>query len=61
MRSLRLNPVGNCPPTLVASIHGMNFVHMPELKFIHGYPMALIFMVISAVVPLWWFRKKGWL
>lgn len=49
------------PPTLVASIYGMNFEQMPELKFVHGYPMALIFMVISAVVPLWWFRKKGWL
>lgn len=49
------------PPTLVASIYGMNFEHMPELKFVHGYPMALILMVLSAVVPLWWFRKKGWL
>jgi magnesium transporter len=49
------------PPTLVASIYGMNFEQMPELKFAHGYPMALILMVISAVVPLWWFRKKGWL
>jgi magnesium transporter len=49
------------PPTLVASIYGMNFEQMPELKFAHGYPMALIIMVVSAVVPLWWFRKKGWL
>jgi magnesium transporter len=49
------------PPTLVASIYGMNFEHMPELKFMHGYPMALGLMVLSMVIPLWWFRRKGWL
>lgn len=49
------------PPTLVASIYGMNFEHMPELEWVAGYPMALCLMVASAVVPYLWFRKKGWL
>lgn len=49
------------PPTLIASIYGMNFVHMPELAQPWGYPMALIAMLISVIVPLAWFKKKGWL
>ena len=49
------------PPTLIASIYGMNFRHMPELYWVAGYPMALILMIASAVGPLWWFRRKGWL
>ncbi len=48
------------PPTLVASIYGMNFHHMPELSWPFGYPMALALMVISAAVPVVWFRKRGW-
>ena len=49
------------PPTLVASIYGMNFDLMPELKFKYGYPVALGLMILSAVVPLFYFKKKGWL
>ena len=49
------------PPTLVASIYGMNFKHMPELDWTFGYPMALILMVLSAVLPFLFFRRKGWL
>lgn len=49
------------PPTLVASIYGMNFKHMPELDWMGGYPMALGLMVVSMLIPLWWFRRKGWL
>jgi magnesium transporter len=49
------------PPTLVASIYGMNFHHMPELEKSWGYPMALLAMVASAVVPYLYFRRKGWL
>ena len=49
------------PPTLVASIYGMNFHHMPELSWLGGYPWALVLMVVSGLVPLWWFRKKHWL
>ncbi|HBM90926.1 MAG TPA: magnesium transporter [Rhodospirillaceae bacterium] len=49
------------PPTLVASIYGMNFKFMPELQFGWGYPFALFLMFISAVIPFWWFRRKKWL
>ena len=48
------------PPTLVASIYGMNFHHMPELSWSFGYPMAIGLMVMSAIVPVLWFRKRGW-
>ncbi len=49
------------PPTLIASIYGMNFDHMPELRQPLGYPLAVVAMILSAVAPLLWFRKKGWL
>lgn len=49
------------PPTLVASSYGMNFVNMPELDWTYGYPMAIGLMILSAVVPLWFFRRRGWL
>ncbi|WDZ77376.1 magnesium transporter CorA family protein [Ensifer adhaerens] len=49
------------PPTLVASVYGMNFRVMPELDWHFGYPWALAAMVISAVIPFFFFRWKGWL
>jgi magnesium transporter len=49
------------PPTLVASIYGMNFAHMPELGWTLGYPVALTMMVVAAVVPYLWFKREGWL
>jgi len=49
------------PPTLVAGIYGMNFEHMPELKWLAGYPWALGLIVLSAVMPYWIFKRKGWL
>jgi magnesium transporter len=49
------------PPTLIASIYGMNFRFMPELDWAGGYPFALGLMVASALVPMWYFRKRGWL
>jgi magnesium transporter len=49
------------PPTLIASIYGMNFKHMPELEWPWGYPMALGLMVLSALVPYLLFRWKKWL
>ncbi|KQY89747.1 magnesium transporter CorA family protein [Brevundimonas sp. Root1423] len=49
------------PPTLIASIYGMNFDHMPELSQPWGYPLAVVAMVVSAILPLAWFRKQGWL
>jgi magnesium transporter len=49
------------PPTLIASIYGMNFEYMPELAWTWGYPMALGMMVLSALVPYLIFRWKKWL
>ncbi|MDO9223828.1 MAG: magnesium transporter CorA family protein [Caulobacter sp.] len=49
------------PPTLVGSIYGMNFRHMPELGWIGGYPMALGLMAVTMLGPIWWLRRKGWL
>ncbi|QWD96813.1 magnesium/cobalt transporter CorA [Polynucleobacter sp. MG-6-Vaara-E2] len=49
------------PPTLLASIWGMNYKHMPELDATWGYPMAIIAMCISAIIPLWYFHHKGWM
>ncbi len=49
------------PPTLIASIYGMNFDVMPELHWPFGYPLAIGAMLLSAALPLWYFRRKGWL
>lgn len=49
------------PPTLIASIYGMNFRFMPELSWSGGYPFSILMMVISGLIPLIYFRKKGWL
>jgi magnesium transporter len=48
------------PPTLIASIYGMNFKHIPELAEPWGYPLALVAMVVSAIAPFFYFRRKGW-
>jgi magnesium transporter len=49
------------PPTLLASIWGMNYKHMPELDTSWGYPMAIGAMLVSAIIPLWYFHSKGWM
>jgi magnesium transporter len=49
------------PPTLVASLYGMNFKNMPELEWLLGYPWALGLMLITAIIPFVWFKRKGWL
>jgi magnesium transporter len=49
------------PPTLIASVYGMNFEFMPELKSQFGYPLSISLMIASALVPMWYFRKRGWL
>jgi magnesium transporter len=49
------------PPTLIASIYGMNFKHMPELDFDFGYPLALVSMLLAAVLPYFFFRWMKWL
>src|SRR6185295_5337842 len=49
------------PPTLVASIYGMNFKHMPELEWIGGYPFALLVMVLAGALPYLYFKWRKWL
>jgi magnesium transporter len=49
------------PPTLIASIYGMNFARMPELSWDFGYPFALGLMLASAVLPFLYFKRRGWL
>ena len=49
------------PPTLIASIYGMNFKFMPELDWVFGYPYVLVLMLASALGPMWYFKRKGWL
>jgi magnesium transporter len=50
------------PPTLIASVYGMN-LKFPELEFLGGwsYPYTVTLMIASALVPMWYFRKRGWL
>jgi magnesium transporter len=49
------------PPTLIASIYGMNFRHMPELDWFFGYPIAIVMMVLAAALPYYLFKWKKWL
>ncbi len=49
------------PPTLIASIYGMNFAVMPELALSYGYPLAIVLMIISAILPYLFFKNRGWL
>ncbi|MEO8409129.1 MAG: CorA family divalent cation transporter, partial [Propionivibrio sp.] len=50
------------PPTLIASIYGMNFHNgMPELNWPYGYPFSLAMMFVSVALPFWYFVRKGWL
>ena len=53
--------VGLMPPTLIASIYGMNFKHMPELDWQLGYPIAIVLMVLAAALPYYFFKWKKWL
>lgn len=49
------------PPTLIAGVFGMNFKYMPELESPHGYPFAIALMTASAILPLWYFKRRGWI
>ncbi|MEW7848326.1 magnesium/cobalt transporter CorA [Massilia aurea] len=49
------------PPTLIASVYGMNFDVLPELQWRFGYPFAIALMIACGVAPLWYFRRRGWL
>jgi len=60
IKVLTIVSVVGVPPTLVASMYGMNFKDMPELSWAWGYPYGLALIAISAVAPLLWFRWRGW-
>ena len=49
------------PPTLIAGVYGMNFEHMPELKWLYGYPFALALILASAIIPFWIAKRSRWL
>ena len=61
IKTFTVASVALMPPTLIASIYGMNYEAMPELKWEFGYPLALLMMVVSAILPVLYFRRKGWL
>lgn len=61
IKTFTVASVALMPPTLIASIYGMNFATMPELGWQLGYPMALGLMIVSAVLPIMYFKRKGWL
>ena len=57
---LTIASVVGIPPTLLAGVWGMNFKAMPELDWHYGYPVALVVIVLSGVIPLVWFKVRGW-
>lgn len=61
VKTLTVAATAFLPPTLIASIYGMNFSVMPELSWRFGYPLAIVLMILSAFLPLWYFRRRGWL
>jgi magnesium transporter len=61
IKVLTIVSVVGVPPTLVASMYGMNFKHMPELDWAWGYPYGLLLIALSAILPLLWFKLRGWL
>ncbi|MBI5429975.1 MAG: magnesium/cobalt transporter CorA [Nitrosomonadales bacterium] len=61
VRLFSVASVALLPPTLVASVYGMNFRHIPELDWLYGYPFALLLMALTVCIPFWIFLRKGWL
>jgi magnesium transporter len=61
VKTLTIASVVGIPPVLIAGIYGMNFHAMPELAWPLGYPMALGLILVSALIPMWWFKRRGWM
>jgi len=61
VKTLTIASVVGIPPVLVAGIYGMNFRVMPELTWSFGYPMAIVLVVVSGLIPLIWFKRRGWM
>jgi magnesium transporter len=60
-KALTVASVVGVPPVLIAGIYGMNFRHMPELGWSLGYPFAIVLIVASGLIPLAWFKWRGWI
>ena len=61
VKALTIVSVVGVPPVLVAGVYGMNFAHMPELQWAFGYPFALLMMLFTGLLPLAWFKWRGWM
>jgi magnesium transporter len=61
VKVLTVASVVGVPPVLVVGVYGMNFKFMPELSWHYGYPLALLLCILSALLPLLWFKWRGWL
>ena len=61
IKALSIAAVVFLPPTLIASAYGMNFDRMPELGWPFGYPLAVLAMLASGLLPLWFLKRRGWL
>jgi magnesium transporter len=59
-RVLTIVSVVGIPPTLIASMYGMNFHNMPELGWRWGYPYGLALIALSTLLPILWFKRRGW-
>ncbi|MFT3835635.1 MAG: magnesium transporter CorA family protein [Myxococcaceae bacterium] len=61
VKTLTVASVAGIPPVLIAGIYGMNFKVMPELSWPFGYPFAMALIVVSALIPVLWFKHRGWM
>jgi magnesium transporter len=61
VKILTIASVVGIPPVLIAGIYGMNFHFMPELGWPYGYPLAIALIIASALLPLLWFKRRGWM
>jgi magnesium transporter len=61
VKTLTVASVVGIPPVLIAGVYGMNFQHMPEYAWRLGYPFALGLMVVTGLLPLVWFKRRGWM
>ncbi len=61
VKVLTVASIVGVPPVIVAGVYGMNFKIIPELSWTYGYPYSLVLMVLSAIIPLIWFKWRGWM
>ena len=61
VKTLTVVSIVGVPPVLIAGIYGMNFKNIPEYDWTYGYAYALILILVSALVPLAWFKRRGWI